>query len=412
MKEKLKSSPYLERAASNKDLVEHSKSTLKRFGSDAKLLAQSNSILNDPSKIGASGSKPDLSPRNWQGSSNAINKTPSDNKLSQNYASSNRLQRKMGSDNRIHSRPNLLSMPSGSLISWKLNKQASTDLRPERHFAKDLPKTSVHYKKYAPVNFKHHKNEIISMCEAMKEQLTKSSPQKLLFNFLLSHSYKILKFLDSIHVDTATETNWLRELSMSDMTDLNAIICAWEKVQEKYIDQLSLRDQFHHELLQDFETLEESNLLFKDFVEQKSKYSPDRTIDIQVQQVIKEVVEVPAPSTATDAPNQVYTREVEDRYFDFSHKEIQTDPVDGEFRMVDVMDKATGPDREIPVYRNASVFADMRHPIEDVHDKLLKEYKVLEQDNQSMKRDVEVMISGMRRDFENQLKGASYDATV
>jgi hypothetical protein len=285
------------------------------------------------------------------------------------------------------------------------------DLKPERHLAKELPKTSVHYKKYSPVHFKQHKHEILAMCESLKEQVSKS-PQKVMFSFLLSHAHQLLKFLDSMHVDTVAETHWLRELSNSDMSDLNAILSVWEKVQEKYLDQLALRDQFHQELLQDFENLEESNLLFKDFVEQKSKYSPERTIDIQVQQVIKEVVEV-APAVVVPAVvDPVFTREVSDRYFDFSHKEIQTDPIEGEFRMVDVMDKATGPDREIPVYRNVAVLADMRHPVEDAHDKLLKEFKVLEQDNQSMKREVEVMISGMRKDFENQLKGASYDATV
>ena len=68
------------------------------------------------------------------------------------------------------------------------------------------------------------------------------------------------------------------------------------------------------------------------------------------------------------------------------------------------MDRATGPDREIPTYRTKEVMADLRHPIEDVHDQLKLEYISLQNENEKIQKETIQMIGNLKEEFQNQME--------
>lgn len=207
------------------------------------------------------------------------------------------------------------------------------------------------------------------------------------------------------------------------------------------------REKKHLTLLEEFEDLEERNMLLQDFLSQKTSYSTSSTIEIQVKQVVKEPTlpklsanenPVPAaPATEVDPPNadplvpidenqKGETSEVIYKPLDEQMKvengdsiisspatddyqqvlaeipaflgkpkfkarrltrakmnaEVQTIPVyfGSDKPYVDLMDRATGPDREIPVYHGVGCQADFRHPVEDLYENVVVQYQYLQQE--------------------------------
>jgi hypothetical protein len=214
-------------------------------------------------------------------------------------------------------------------------------------------------------------------------------------------------------------------------------------------DFLINREQNHLNLIKEFEDLEEHNLLLQDFLSQKSTYSTNPTIEIQVKQVvkvpsisnipIKERMEEPqneATSTFIQAfqplnkineshnseseqleeldtivslensdlimsddsvagAAEIITTLVETPNFLEKPKfisrriiktkvdaEAQTNPISfsSDKGYVDLMDRATGPDRDIAVYRGVGCQAEFRHPIEDKYDEMKIAYHFLEEE--------------------------------
>lgn len=75
-------------------------------------------------------------------------------------------------------------------------------------------------------------------------------------------------------------------------------------------DHLTIRESIIRQLLEEFSELEESNLLYSDFVKQTSMYSPSRIIEIQVNQVYIErdsFVKTDIPDTGTQLEKTVET---------------------------------------------------------------------------------------------------------
>ena len=207
------------------------------------------------------------------------------------------------------------------------------------------------------------------------------------------------------------------------------------------------REKKHLTLLEEFEDLEERNLLLQDFLSQKTSYSTSSTIEIQVKQVVKEpslpklsVNENPVPAApATEVSHPITdplvsidesqigeTSQVISKPLDQQMKvetgdsiisspatdeyqqvlaeipsflgkpkfkarrltrakmnvEVQTIPVyfGSDKPYVDLMDRATGPDREIPVYHGVGCQADFRHPVEDLYENVVVQYQYLQQE--------------------------------
>ena len=128
--------------------------------------------------------------------------------------------------------------------------------------------------------------------------------------------------------------------------------------------------------------MEETKHLLTDFVEMKSQYTTDKTIEIIVNHVI-----VPQnPPTAKEVigikPEASIAKVLDDTPIDYIDREIQTDFIDfSKYREpVDVMDVATGADKPIASYRSIAVLADFRHPVQDVLEALQMDYAKLEID--------------------------------
>lgn len=210
-------------------------------------------------------------------------------------------------------------------------------------------------------------------------------------------------------------------------------------------------------IIEEFQGLEERNLLLQDFVHQTKRYSIKPEVEISVKQVVKtvsqplieiketdsileeeninsinpnsfvsasspllankeesKIVSDSVPIDSTPKKQEIISEESEAAPNSFSiaseeipkmvekpsgfsarprinrtrvsfikknfvNVKIQTDSVHIGDRHVDVLDRATGPDREIPVYRAVACTADFRHPVEDLYDQIKIDYRFLEQ---------------------------------
>jgi hypothetical protein len=111
--------------------------------------------------------------------------------------------------------------------------------------------------------------------------------------------------------------------------------------------------------------------------------------------------------------NKSIPRESPYRKKETLNQEVQTDEIDlYKEKEIDLMDRATGSDREIPTYSTKAVMADLRHPIEDVHDQLQVEYVSLQGENERIKRDALKMISKLQEDFNNQIESQTSNSEV
>ncbi|KAJ3274365.1 hypothetical protein HDV01_002969 [Terramyces sp. JEL0728] len=199
----------------------------------------------------------------------------------------------------------------------------------------------------------------------------------------------------------------------------------WGSLQDIYMDIVIQKDEYTKKIALQFAEIEEENSLFKDFVEQRSKYSPDRLIEIQVNQIVKKVeqkVEIKPEQKSSQSeelrgsprPSVLDGLEVRPSLAikkQFLDKNIQTDEIKEEMlSSKDFMDKATGPDREIPVYRPFGIQVELRHPIEDAHDQLKHDYQQLIEENKQLKEEAQQMIKDLQEEFGLKISNAAKDA--
>ncbi|KAJ3315053.1 hypothetical protein HDV04_004853 [Boothiomyces sp. JEL0838] len=208
------------------------------------------------------------------------------------------------------------------------------------------------------------------------------------------------------------------------MDNFSKLLKIWGGLQDVYMDFMIKKEEYTQKIANQFAEIEEENNLFKDFVEQRSKYAPNRLIEIQVNQIVKKVdlkvepVEkktIEAKPEANETPRQSIVESEQMRTSltikkQFQDKNIQTEQIEITEITKDFMDKATGPDREIPVYRPFGIQVDLRHPIEDAHDQLKFDYQQLKEENRMLKEDAENKIKELRDEYGLKISNAAKDA--
>lgn len=304
----------------------------------------------------------------------------------------------------------------------------------------------------------------------------------LFYDFLLSHCFKILNFIDPA-TDNAISLELKKLSSEKGKKDIGMALIAWGKMQCLLCNFFTSREKLREKAIEEIGNLEEKNLLLSDFVEQHSNYSTSQHIKIQVVQLMrpekKDLICVPAKIVpliiegsalrnsllmqSVDLVSANLNQAVEESslfnfaiekieevkspmasYYDSEKdlvsKEVQTDDiielqktpeldrlthikkftfksevfevkgvdkVKGvdvkEITYVDFMDRATGPDYEIPTYRNVEVCANMRHPIENSFDLLKDAYSTLEKECVDTKKQTEANISRISLVYEAKI---------
>lgn len=200
-------------------------------------------------------------------------------------------------------------------------------------------------------------------------------------------------------MEVSVVANKLRELSENEnKQNLEGIIAVWEVIQEMFVDTLIYLEKKRKSMYNEFQILEESNNLLRDFVDQKSKFSPTKELEIHVTQILKKVPEqfkeIITKETHVAVKRLSIVKEKEqqpllvveqspiqvamDQDIQWEDKGIQTERDIFDKRDIDQMDKSSGPDREIPVYRSVAVFADLRHPAQDQNDQLKSEIQSIQ----------------------------------
>lgn len=191
-------------------------------------------------------------------------------------------------------------------------------------------------------------------------------------NLLLKHCFKMLSWFDNgsdaermVQIKSS-----LQKLSGESLPNEEQLISIWEDLQILSTQHLKAREDIFNKLKVEFEKMEEAKTILTDFVEMKSQYTTEKTIEVNVNHIIvpQKTIEQSIGKVSAQKP------------IDYIEREIQTDLIDfSNYReLVDVMDVATGPDKPIAVYRSVAVLADLRHPIQDLYDALQIDYSILE----------------------------------
>ncbi|KAJ3323417.1 hypothetical protein HDV06_001937 [Boothiomyces sp. JEL0866] len=312
---------------------------------------------------------------------------------------------------------------NGFQINWKTN--SSTPYLKDQSYEVDLPIFSELKGGLKSGNLKQLKFDLSSLKQKVMNEVNNNPSVYVFYRFLTSYCFKLIMFLKSCDIDIKRFLVDLQFIAPQESMDNFAkLLKLWGGLQDAYMDLMINKDEYTQKIAHQFAEIEEENNLFKDFVEQRSKYSPNRLIEIQVNQIVKkvepkvkvlEIQKTERKEELKETPRSSVIQPTEVRTSVASKKQVfdkitQTEEMEKEEVNIDYMDKATGPDREIPVYRPLAIQVDLRHPIEDAHDQLKSDYQQLKEENRMLKEEAENMIRELREEYGLKISNAARDA--
>ena len=158
-------------------------------------------------------------------------------------------------------------------VVWKPDPNALQN----PNLLKDIPITTWYQSKRVPFQWKPLLEGFVILLKAFKSQPLDSSKETLI---------NMMHTLSSLFTDESLQ----RELANITLEILPDELLQWtERLEIVLMQVLNENEMFQQDMMRDISKLEEENLFFKDFVDQHTHYTPNRTVEIQVKQYLKPV---------------------------------------------------------------------------------------------------------------------------